>query len=168
MLRGRKNSSMDSKENKGYLCQWLMLQTISPCRIRLSPWITTSRKKRTARGSSIMARLTMGIPIRETTSLKVMEMVVTPMAIGTMVETRETTPMEVMVTKMEEMDITMETTVTRMEEIEITMETMVSITITQKLRRISLISHASIARRKDIIPQTAQNLPSPIHSRRDM
>jgi hypothetical protein len=54
------------------------------------------------------------------------------------------------------------------EEMEITMEIIVSTTTTQKLRRISLISHASIARRKDIIPQTAQNLPSPIHSRRDM
>jgi hypothetical protein len=94
-------------------------------------------------------------------------MVVTPMAIGTMVETRETTPM----------DITMEAMVTRMEEMEITMvttmETMISTTKTQKLRRISLISHASSARRRDTIPQVAQrtslmNLPSPIHSRRDM
>jgi hypothetical protein len=53
-----------------------------------------------------------------------MEMVVTPMAIGTMVETRETTPM----------DITMEAMVTRMEEMEITMvikmETVVSTTTT--------------------------------------
>jgi hypothetical protein len=40
-----------------------------------------------------------------------MEMVVTPMAIGTMAEIRETTPM----------DITIETMVTRMEEMEITM-----------------------------------------------
>jgi hypothetical protein len=92
-----------------------------------------------------MARLTLDLPIRDTTSPKAMERVVTPMAIGTM---------EAMVTKMEEM--------------EITMETMVSTTTTQKLRRISRISHALIARRKDIIPQTAQNLPSPIHSRRDM
>jgi hypothetical protein len=80
-----------------------------------------------------------------------------------MVETRETTPM----------DITMEATVTKMETMVITMETMVSTTITQKLRRISLISHASSARRRDTIPQVAQrtslmNLPSPIHSRRDM
>jgi hypothetical protein len=75
------------------------------------------------------------------------------------------------------MDITMETMVTRIEEMEIkmviTMETMVSTTTTQKLRRISLISHASSARRRDTIPQVAQritlmNLPSPIHSRRDM
>jgi hypothetical protein len=96
-----------------------------------------------------------------------MEMVVTPMAIGTMVETRETTPM----------DITMEAMVTRMEEMEITMvikmETVVSTTTTQKLRRISRISHASSASRRDTIPQATQrislmNLPSPIHSRRDM
>jgi hypothetical protein len=92
-----------------------------------------------------MAKLTLDLPIRDTTSMKAMEMVVTPMAIGTVVETRETTPM----------DITMETMVTRMEEIEITMETMVSTTTTQKLRRISLISHASIARRRDTIPQAA-------------
>jgi hypothetical protein len=124
-----------------------------------------------------MARLTLDLPIRDTTSLRAMEMVVTPMAIGTMVETRETTPMDItmeeMVTKMDEMDITMETMVTRMEEMETTMETMVSTTTTQKLRRISLISHASSARRRDTIPQAAQrislmNLPSPINSRRDM
>jgi hypothetical protein len=75
------------------------------------------------------------------------------------------------------MDITMETMVTRMEEMgitmEITMETVVSTTTTQKLRRISRILHASSARRRDTIPQAAQriglmNLPSPIHSRRDM
>jgi hypothetical protein len=85
--------------------------------------------------------------------------------------------MEAMVTKMEEMDITMETMVTRMEEMEITMvitmKTVVSTTTTQRLRRISRISHASSARRRDTIPQAAQrispmNLPSPIHSRRDM
>jgi hypothetical protein len=109
--------------------------------IRLSHWITISQRKRTARGSSAMARLTLDLPIRDTTSPKVMEMVVTPMAIGTMVEIRETTPMEAMVTRMEKM--------------EITMETMVSTTTTQKLRKISRISHASIARRKDIILQTA-------------
>jgi hypothetical protein len=79
--------------------------------------------------------------------------------------------------KMEEMDITMETMVTKMEEMDITivitMETMVSTVTTQKLRRISRISHASSARRMDTIPQAVQrislmNLPSPIHSRRDM
>jgi hypothetical protein len=81
-----------------------------------------------------MERLTLNLSIRDTTSLKAMEMVVTPMAIGIMAETRETTPiditMEAMVTKMEEMDIPMETMVTKTEEMEITiviiMETMVS------------------------------------------
>jgi ABC-type hemin transport system substrate-binding protein len=111
-----------------------------------------------------MARLTLDLSIRDTTSPKVMERVVTPMAIGAM---------EAMVTIMEEMDITMETMVTIMEEMVITMETMVNTTTTQKLRRISRISHASIARRRDTIPQAAQrislmNLQSPIHSRRDM
>jgi hypothetical protein len=106
-----------------------------------------------------MSRLTLDLPIRDTTSPKAMEVVVTPMAIGTMVETRETTLMEA--------------TVTRMEEMEITMETMVSTSTTEKQRRISRISHASSARRRDTIPQVAQrtsltNLPSPIHSRRDM
>jgi hypothetical protein len=132
-----------------------------------------------------MARIALNLPIRDTTFLKAMEMVVTLMAIGTMAETRETTPMDItmeaMVTKMEEMDITMETMVTKMEEMEITMvitmvitmETMVSTATTQKLRRISRIPHASSARRMDTIPQAAQrislmNLPSPIHSRRDI
>jgi hypothetical protein len=58
-----------------------------------------------------MVRLTLNIPTRDTTPLKAMEMV-TPMAIGTMVETTETTPMvttmEVMETTMEAMEITME------------------------------------------------------------
>jgi hypothetical protein len=85
--------------------------------------------------------------------------------------------MEAMVTKMEEMDTTMEAMVTRMDEMEVTMvttmETMVSTTTTQRLRRISLISHASSARRRDTIPQAAQrislmNLSNPIHSRKDM
>jgi hypothetical protein len=121
-----------------------------------------------------MERLILNLPVRDNTSPKAMEMVVTPMAIGTIAETRETTLMDI---TMEEMDITMETMVTKMEEMEITMvttmETMVSTTTTKKLRRISLISHASSARRRDTIPQAAQritskNLPSPIHSRRDM
>jgi hypothetical protein len=47
----------------------------------------------------------LNLSIRDTTSPKAMEMVVTPMVIGTMVETRETTPMdntmEAMVNKME-------------------------------------------------------------------
>jgi hypothetical protein len=138
-----------------------MHQTISLCLIRLSHWITTSWRKRTARGSSATARLTLNLPIRDTNSLQAMEMVVTPMAIGIMVETRETTPMDItmeaMITKIEEMDITMETMVTKMEEMEITMvvtmETMVSTATTQKLRRISRKSHASSARRMDTIPQ---------------
>jgi hypothetical protein len=52
-----------------------------------------------------MARLTLNLSKRDTTPLKAMEMVVTPMAIGTMAETRETTPM---VTIMEAMENTME------------------------------------------------------------
>jgi hypothetical protein len=123
--------------------------------IRLSHWITTSRRKRTARGSSAKERPTLNLSIRDTTSLKAMEMVVTPMAIGAMVETRETLPM----------DITMETMVTRMEEMEITMvitmETVVSTTTTQKLRRISLISHASSARRRDTNKSDEPAKPNP-------
>jgi hypothetical protein len=56
-----------------------------------------------------MARPTLDIPIRDSTSLRAMEMV-TPMAIDTMVETMETTPMvitmEAMNIPMEEMDNT--------------------------------------------------------------
>jgi hypothetical protein len=131
-----------------------------------------------------MAKLTLNLSIRDTTPLKAMEMVVTPMAIGTTAEARETTPMDItmeaMVSKMEEMDITMEAMVTKMEEMEITMEPMVitmetmdNTATTQKLIRISRISLASSARRMDTIPQAAQrirliNLPSPIHSRRGM
>jgi hypothetical protein len=78
--------------------------------IRLSHWITTSGRKKTARGSSAMARLTLNHSKSRPTPLKAMEMVVTPTAISTMVELRETTPMvitmEAMVTIMEAMDIT--------------------------------------------------------------
>jgi hypothetical protein len=81
------------------------------------------------------------------------EMVATSIAIGTMEDSGETTPMAITMV--------------------ITMETMVSTVTTQKLRRISRISHASSARRMDTIPQAARrislmNLPSPIHFRRDM
>jgi hypothetical protein len=114
-----------------------------------------------------MARLILNCSTRSTIHLKVVEMVVltgmeaisakeivaTSMAIDTMEDSGETTPMAITVV--------------------ITMETMVSTTTTQKLRRISRISHASSARRMDTIPQAAQrtslmNLPNPIHSRRDM
>jgi hypothetical protein len=68
-----------------------------------------------------MARLTLNVSTRDTTPLKAMEMVVSPMVIGTMVETRETTPM---VTIMEAMVTTMEAMENIMEEMEITMEAM--------------------------------------------
>jgi hypothetical protein len=67
-----------------------------------------------------MARLTPNIPTRGTTPLKAMEMV-TPMAIGTMVETMETTPMEF---TMEAMEITMEAMEITMGAMEITMGAM--------------------------------------------
>jgi hypothetical protein len=51
-----------------------------------------------------MARPTLDILTRDTTPLKAMEMVI-PMAIDTMVETMETTPMEI---TMEAMNIPME------------------------------------------------------------
>jgi hypothetical protein len=74
-----------------------------------------------------MARLTLNIPTRDTTPLKAMEMVVIPMAIGTMAETRETTPMEItmeaMVTIMEAMDITMEAMDIPMDEMDNTTPT---------------------------------------------
>jgi hypothetical protein len=68
-----------------------------------------------------MARPTLDNPTRDSTSLRAMEMV-TPMAIGTMVETMETTPM---VTTMESMEITMEAMEITMEAMEIIMEAMV-------------------------------------------
>jgi hypothetical protein len=117
-----------------------------------------------------MARLTPNIPTRDTTPLKAMEMVVTPMAIGTMAETRETTPMEItveaMVTTMEAMEITMEEMDTRMEE-------MVSTITTWELIGIFGISHVSSVGRLDTLQMitlktSKMRLPSPIHSRRDM
>jgi hypothetical protein len=77
--------------------------------------------RKTVRGSSTMARITLNIPTRDTTPLKAMEMVVTPMAIGTMAETRETTPMDI---TMEGMVTTMEAIETITEEMKITMEAM--------------------------------------------
>jgi hypothetical protein len=75
-----------------------------------------------------MARLTLNIPTRDTTPLRAMEMVVTPMAIGTLAETRETTPMvitmEAMVTTMEAMETITEAMEITMEAMEITMEAM--------------------------------------------
>jgi hypothetical protein len=79
-------------------------------------------------------------------------MVVTLMAIGTMEDSGETTPMAITMV--------------------ITMEAMVSTTTTQKLRRISRRSLASSARRLDIMLIAAQrislmNLPSPMHFGKD-
>jgi hypothetical protein len=81
------------------------------------------------------------------------EMVATSMAIGTMEDSRETTPMAItiMVTTMGETDITVST---------------------QMPRRISPMPHASSVRRLGTTPQAAQRTrqmtqPSPIHSRRD-
>jgi hypothetical protein len=130
--------------------------------IKLSHWITTSGRKRTARGSLAMARLTLNCSTRSTIHLNAVEMVVrtdmeaisakemvvTLMAIGTMEDSGETTPMA------------------------ITMEAMVSTATTQKLRRISRRSLASSARRLDIMLIAAQrislmNLPSPMHFGKD-
>jgi hypothetical protein len=78
-----------------------------------------------------------------------MEMVATQMAMGTMVETRETTPMatrmETMVTTMEAMEITLEAMGTKMEAMDNTV-----------LRRICRISSAIIARSQDILLICAQ------------
>jgi hypothetical protein len=133
--------------------------------IKLSHWITTSGRKRTARGSLAMARLTLNCSTRSTIHLNAVEMVVrtdmeaisakemavTLMAIGTMEDSEETTPM----------------TITMV----ITMGTMDSTATTQKPRRISHISPISSARRLDILQTIAlrrslMNLPSLIHSRR--
>jgi hypothetical protein len=132
---------------------------------------------KTIRGSSTTARPTLSIPTRDTTSLKGMEMVVTPMAKGTMVETRETSPMdtimEAMETTMEAMETTMEAMETTMEAMDIRMEEMGNTVTTQELTGISHISPVSSAGRLDTLRTTALKtskmmLPSPIHSRRDM
>jgi hypothetical protein len=92
-----------------------------------------------------------------------MEMVATQMAMGTMVETRETTPMATrivtMVTTMEAMEITLEAMGTKMEAMD-----------NNVLRRIYRISSAIIARSQDILRICAQRRnkmmqPNPIHSR---
>jgi hypothetical protein len=75
-----------------------------------------------------MARLTLNIPTKDITPMRAMKMVVTSMAIGTMAETRETTPMEITVeamdTIMEAMETTIEAMETIMEEMEIRMDAM--------------------------------------------
>jgi hypothetical protein len=128
-----------------------------------------------------MERFTLNIPTRDTTSLKAMEMVVTPMAIGTMAETRETTPMDIpmeaMVTTMEAMEtiteameITTEAMEITMEAMDISIEEMDNTTPTRWLLRISRQSPVTSARRLDIMQTAALKiskimLPSPIHSR---
>jgi hypothetical protein len=106
-----------------------------------------------------------------------MEMVVTPIAIGTMVETRETTPMdtimEAMVTTMEAMETTTEAMEITMEAMDIRMEEMGSTVTTRELTGIFHISPISSAETLDTLQMIALKtskmmLPSPIHSRRDM
>jgi hypothetical protein len=80
-----------------------------------------------------MARLTLNIPTRYTTPLKVMEMVVTPMAIGTMAEIGETTPMDITMEAMVTTMGTMETMETIMEAMDIPMEEMDNTTPTRLL-----------------------------------
>jgi hypothetical protein len=159
--RGRKISSVGSRENSKYPCQWPMLQIISLCLIRPSLWTTTSRKKRTVKGSSVTARAMWNHSTRSTTHLRAVvmaaptsmgvvstkETVVTSTAISTMEDSRETAP------------------------VNITVDTMVSIATTLNPRRTSLASLASSARRLVIIPPAAQktsplSLPSPVHFRR--
>jgi hypothetical protein len=106
MQRGGKNSSVDSRENSRYPCQWPMHPTISLYLIRPSHWRTTSGRKRTAKGSSATARTMWNHTTRSTTHLKAVDMavhtsmgaisakgmVVTSMAIRTMEDSGEITP----------------------------------------------------------------------------
>jgi hypothetical protein len=122
-----------------------MLQIISLYLIRPSPWTTTSRKKRTKKGSSVSARAMWNHSTRSTTHLRAVdmaaltsmgiistkEMVATLAAISIVEVSRETAPMD------------------------ITVDTMVSITTTLNPRRTSLASLASSARRLVIIPPAA-------------
>jgi hypothetical protein len=137
--------------------------------IKLSIWTTTSGRKRTVRGNSAVARITLSPSTRSTTPLRAVEMevhtgmeatstkamVAISMATGTMEDSGETT---LMVTTMGTMDTTI--------------EEMVSVISTQMPRRISPTSHASTVRRLGTTLPLAQRtsqmmLPSPIHSRRD-
>jgi hypothetical protein len=145
MQRGRKNSSVGSRENSKYPCQWPMLQIISLCLIRLSLWTTTSRKKRTVKGSSITAKVMWNHSRRNTTHLRavdmaartsmgvvsIKEMVATSTAISIMEVSRETAPMDIIV------------------------DIMVSIATTLNPRRTSLASLVSSARRMVTIPPAA-------------
>jgi hypothetical protein len=161
MQRGRKNSSVGSRENSKYPCQWPTLQIISLYLIRLSLWTTTSRKRRTVKGSSVTARAMWNYSTRSTTHLRavdlaaltsmgfvsIKEMVATSTTISIGEVSRETAPMGIMV------------------------DTMVSIATTLNPRKTSLTSPVSSERRLVIIPPAAQktrplSLPSPIHFRR--
>jgi hypothetical protein len=134
---------------------------ISLCLIRPSHWTTTSRRKRTAKGSSATARTMWNHTTKSTTHLKAVDMaartcmgailakgmVVTSMAISTIEDSGEITPMV------------------------ITMDTKVSTAITQRPRGIFHRSLISNAKRLDIMPTAAQitsplSLPSPIHFRK--
>jgi hypothetical protein len=134
-----------------------MLQATKNFLIKLSLWTTISGRKRTARGNSAVARLTLSLSTRSTTSLRAVEMeihtgmvatltkatVATSMAIGTMEDSGETTPMAI-------------TMVTTMVIMDTTMEEMDGAILTQLPRRISPTSHALSVRRLGTTPTLAQ------------
>jgi hypothetical protein len=137
--------------------------------IKLLLWTIISGGRRTARGNSTMARITLNPFTRSTTFLMAVEvgvhtgmevtsteaMVATSMATDTMEDSGETTPMVTIVG-------TMDTT----------MEEMDSAVSTHMPRRISSTSPATSARRMGTTPPTVQKTsrrmqPIPIRSRRD-
>jgi hypothetical protein len=138
-----------------------MLQIISLCLIRLSRWTTTSRKKRTVKGSSVIARVMWNHSTRNTTQLRAVDMAtLTSMGVISAKEMVATS------TTINIVEVSREAT-----PVVIAMVIMVSIATTLNPRKTSLTSPVSSARRLVIIPPAAQKtnplrLPSPIHFRR--
>jgi hypothetical protein len=146
-----------------------MLQATRLYLIKLLPWTIILGRRRTARGSSTMAKITpnpftrstiflMAVEVEVHTGMEattIEEMVATSMAIGTMEDSGETTPIVITMGTMDTTKAEMDRTVS-----------------TQMPRRISPTSPTTSARRMGTTPPTAQKTsqrmqPSPIRSRRD-
>src|SRR3954468_14791526 len=152
-----------------------MHPTTSLCLIKLSPWITTSGRKRTAKGNLAITRptrisLTRSIILMREMEVTVLialedtsigEMATTIMAIGSMVTTGTITQVETAMV------------ITTAIAMDLIMGTMDSRAPTLRARRTYQRLLATGAGRLDITPITAQKrklrmLPSPILSRKDM
>ena len=135
-----------------------MLPTINHCLTKLSPWTTTSARRRTARGSSALARPTLSNLTRSTNQLKVVEatdskdmeatsvgaMATTSMVTGPMVDSEAVTPMDI--------PMAIPTVIV----MATTMGTMDSRVLTEMARRTCQKLCASSARRMDTMLISAQ------------